>query len=78
MEHVNGLKFTTKDNDQDPYDGNCAVNYHAAFWYRSCHYANLNGIYYSSEQTPANPKGVVWYHWKGYEVSLKRSEMKLR
>lgn len=78
LEHVNGLKFTTKDTDQDPHADNCAIIYHAAFWYRSCHYASLNGIYYAADQTPAPAKGVVWYHWKGYEESLKRSEMKLR
>ncbi|KAL9989445.1 hypothetical protein ACROYT_G003994 [Oculina patagonica] len=69
-----GSAFTTKDRDNDASSSNCAVSSGGAWWYHSCQYANLNGLYLSGQ---ASFKGVRWYHWKGNE-SLKRSEMKIR
>merc|ERR1711962_1236026 len=37
-----GQKFSTKDQDNR---GNCAKDYKGAWWYRSCHYSHLNGLY---------------------------------
>ena len=39
--------FTTKDQDNDGAESNCAVRSKGAWWYRSCHAANLNGLYLS-------------------------------
>ncbi|XP_019861121.1 PREDICTED: fibrinogen-like protein A, partial [Amphimedon queenslandica] len=39
----NGLRFSTRDNDNDPWSGgHCAQQYTGAWWYNSCHYSNLN------------------------------------
>jgi hypothetical protein len=42
----NGMNFTTKDVDRDPYlPENCAHNQHGAWWYNQCGGVNLNGEY---------------------------------
>ncbi|WAQ95258.1 TENR-like protein [Mya arenaria] len=35
----------TYDRDSDVYRGNCAQQYHGAWWYDGCHSSNLNGDY---------------------------------
>ena len=37
--------FTTKDQDNDGAESNCAFRSKGAWWYKSCHAANLNGLY---------------------------------
>ena len=74
----NGMKFSTKDQDNDQDNsGSCAKWYKGAWWYNHCHRSNLNGKYLSGTFT-TNADGVSWYHWKGHHYSLKISEMKLR
>ncbi|XP_040298724.1 ficolin-1-like [Bufo bufo] len=74
--HKNGL-FTTKDQDNDKYGGNCAQICKAGWWYVDCHNANLNGQYYLG---PHNNTafGINWKHGKGHNYSYKVSEMKIR
>jgi hypothetical protein len=41
----NGMKFTTKDADNDWYGSNCATSYHnTGWWYNSCSYVTLNSV----------------------------------
>jgi hypothetical protein len=71
----NGMKFSTKDRENDPDSSrNCAVTFHGAWWYKDCHTANLNGLYGSSDYG----KGLTWYKWKGHFTSMKTTEMKIR
>lgn len=44
LTYHSGQKFSTFDRDQDLFVQNCAV-FPGAFWFRSCHFANLNGFY---------------------------------
>ena len=73
LDYHNGYKFTTKDNDNDNYSGNCAVLCFGAWWYNECHHSNLNGHYGDD-----SGKGINWYHWKGNSYSLPFTEMKVR
>ncbi|KAF1373436.1 hypothetical protein PFLUV_G00238840 [Perca fluviatilis] len=74
----NGMKFTTFDKDQDPWDGNCARSFLGAFWYAGCHHANPNGVYRWGADSTLYAVGVDWYHWKGHNYSLKTISMKIR
>ena len=38
----NGMKFTTLDNDNDKWSGNCAANYKSGWWYSGCQSVNTN------------------------------------
>ncbi|XP_075115263.1 ficolin-2-like [Leptodactylus fuscus] len=75
--HHNGMKFSTRDQDNDPDNRNCADLYKGAWWYKMCHISNLNGLYLPGKHdTFAN--GINWYEGKGFNYSYKRSEMKIR
>ncbi|XP_059409090.1 microfibril-associated glycoprotein 4-like [Carassius carassius] len=75
----NGQKFTTFDKDQDSSSVNCAKHYLGAFWYKSCHYANLNGVYLWGEDPTIFAIGNVWYSWNNnLAVGMKFTSMKIR
>jgi len=72
-----GYKFSTKDQDNDNYEGSCAQTYKGGWWYGNCHRSNLNGYYYNGYHE-SFADGVNWYHWKEYNYSLKYTEMKVK
>ncbi|XP_062620876.1 fibrinogen-like protein 1 [Saccostrea cucullata] len=72
LKYHNGMKFTTKDNDNDK---NCATQYHGAWWYKSCHHSNMNGQY--AHSAVSGGKYAVWQGWKGSEA-LKQTMMMIR
>ena len=76
LDYQNGMKFTTKDHDQDYYEGNCASFNTGAFWYRACHAVNLNGVF-----PPDNLEKPYYISWKLLPTNFGRiifSEMKMR
>ena len=71
------MQFSTNDNDNDQYNGNCAQKYKGAWWYSACHTSNLNGFYLNGPHS-SHGDGVNWKVFRGYHYSLKRSEMKVK
>ena len=73
-----GMMFSTPDRDQDTNGINCALTFNqAGWWYSNCGWSGLNSLYHSSSSCETG-KGIVWYHWKGYDYSLKATSMKLK
>ena len=72
MAYHNGRKFSTKDQDNDSSQVNCAAQMvvQGAWWHGDCRTSNLNGVY-------RNRAGVGTMHW-GRIYSIKRAEMKIR
>ena len=76
LSYHNGMKFSTKDNDNDTSSRQCAITYKGAWWYKYCYLSNLNGQYLLGADT----NGIVWYTFNKSSryYSLKTTEMKLR
>ncbi|XP_077864154.1 fibrinogen-like protein A [Saccoglossus kowalevskii] len=83
----NAMRFSTKDNDNDRTSHCCACNSgtsshgRGGWWYDNCHQANLNGMYYTSNNGKYNGgyySGMEWYHWHGHYYSLKETTMKVQ
>nr|CAG4641528.1 EOG090X02LG [Eurycercus lamellatus] len=64
------MRFSTRDNDQDLSNTNCADSYQGGWWYSHCQHVNINGKY---------ALGLTWYDSLENEwIALARVEMKLR
>lgn len=73
----NGLKFSTKDQDNDAMVKSCAVVHQGAWWFGACSRSNLNGLYQKSA-VKWTWKGIVWYHFDKDGVSMKNARMMIR
>ena len=72
------MQFSTRDSDNDIQpDVNCAQLFKGAWWYSDCHHSNLNGLYLNGSHL-SFAIGVNWFPFKGYQYSLKRTEMKVK
>ena len=75
MAYHNGKAFSTKDRDNDTHNSkNCAADYKGAWWYKSCHHVNINGLYVGNK---VDDKGMRWYTFKGSQ-SMKTTSMMMR
>lgn len=48
LSYHNGMKYTTKDEDNDKSQWNCATIEKGAWWYNAFYYSHLNGQYANS------------------------------
>ena len=71
----NGRRFTTRNNDNDNDPGNCAKIFDGAWWFNSCFHSHFNAPY---QHNPGSMygRGIIWIGWRGFEYSLKFTEMK--
>ena len=74
LTYHNNMAFSTKDRDNDPDGGNCAVSYTGAWWYKTCHISNLNGQYVGEKH---DGRGAMWRHFRS-TLSFKFTEIKVR
>ncbi|XP_021164931.2 fibrinogen like 1B [Fundulus heteroclitus] len=77
---LSGMQFSTRDQDNDRFfQGSCAKENQAGWWFNRCHAANLNGKFYRKGKYKAEyDNGVVWGTWKGLWYSLRHTAMKVR
>ncbi|XP_078078436.1 fibrinogen like 1B [Mustelus asterias] len=77
---LNGMQFSTPDQDNDRYlQGSCSQENESGWWFNRCNSANLNGKYYQhGNYTAKNDNGIVWCPWTGWWYSLKFTAMKVR
>merc|ERR1719187_228917 len=81
-ESGDGKKFSTSDNDNDLWSGNCALKYAGAWWYDSCQKANLNAWNYGEQRTNSDARGIYWKFggergygwvtWRGVRIKIRR------
>lgn len=72
-----GMKFTTKDQDNDAWKGNCAVGYIGGWWFTGgCLECDLNGPYRPSAVDTW--RSVIWYKFGNKLRGLKKASMMIR
>jgi len=77
MDYQIGMKFSTRDQDNDSSSKrNCAAVEKGGWWYRNCSKANLCGKYLDGKSKHFH--GVTWNTFHGFFYSLKFAEMKIR
>ena len=76
LSYHNGMKFSTRDNDNDIWNRNCASRGKGGWWYRNCDKSNLNGLFAGSRLS-----GYQYMTWQTFTrgcYAIKFSEMKVR
>lgn len=77
LDYQNGMMFSTKDQDHDKLGSkHCANDFYGGWWYKACHYTNLNGLY--AKSALRNPKYNSWRTWISDHEALKTTVMMIR
>uniref|UniRef100_A0A2M4BTA5 Putative ficolin n=2 Tax=Anopheles marajoara TaxID=58244 RepID=A0A2M4BTA5_9DIPT len=72
-----GMKFSTSDRDNDEkYNGNCAVECDAGWWFNDCGLTYLNGLYRNVDGPDQN--NIAWYDYNNDWRALSYSRMLIR
>jgi len=74
LDYHNNSPFSTYDRDHDGNVANCAQRYHGGWWYKSCHAANLNGLWANNHTSD----GVTWKILSHTYEHMEFTEMKIR
>ncbi|EDW87590.2 ryncolin-2 [Drosophila yakuba] len=79
LEYHLGMKFSTKDRQNDFWDTpSCAVNFMAGWWYRSCHMSHIFGRYGKDK----SGLGIIWNTFNKNNSTaaymMKRAQMLIR
>lgn len=70
LRYHNGMKFSTRDVDNDFSSQNCAREYEGGWWYNHCQHVNINGKY---------AVGLSWYDEDNNTmIQIQRTQMKIR
>ena len=84
---LDGMAFSTMDNDNDNSDMNCAETYLGGWWFDHCHLVNLNGYNFNEKSLAEKPEnyatGIVWVNiikkpYQNLYFSWPKVEMKVR
>lgn len=71
---LTGIMFSTRDRDNDKVnERSCAITKRGAWWYHSCSYANINGLYLEKDSNQA----VHWKLWRG-KTGLTKTMMMIK
>ncbi|XP_062619789.1 ryncolin-1-like [Saccostrea cucullata] len=76
LSYNNGMKFTTKDQDNDWSGGNCGVSYYGGWWYKDCALGNLNGLY--GQSGVYGWQYMTWYYYAATTETFKQTSMMVR
>lgn len=69
LTYSNNIAFSTMDKDNDASSTHCAKFYTSGWWYKHCHYSNLNGRF---------DLGIVWFNHNLDEwMQIRKSSMKV-
>lgn len=49
FDEATGMQFSTFENDNDKFGGNCAAAHLGGWWFKKCHNAYLNGPWQSDD-----------------------------
>nr|XP_023026865.1 techylectin-5B-like [Leptinotarsa decemlineata] len=73
----NNSPFSTYNRDNDRSSLNCASMLKGGWWWKSCG-RGLNGLYLNDPQDLTARQGIVWFRWKGWDYTLKKSVMMIK
>ncbi|KAK4877596.1 hypothetical protein RN001_010102 [Aquatica leii] len=73
----NHSPFSTYNRDNDRSSLNCASMLKGGWWWKSCG-RGLNGLYLHDPQDLTARQGIVWFRWRGWDYTLKKSTMMIK
>ncbi|XP_052704318.1 ryncolin-4-like [Crassostrea angulata] len=76
LAYQNGMKFSTKDQDNDKWNKHCGVNFQGGWWFKDCEHAYLNGPYLKSAKITWI--SINWYAFGNESRALKKASMMIR
>ncbi|XP_070764935.1 angiopoietin-related protein 3 [Enoplosus armatus] len=80
MANSTGMRFSTKDRNDNRRNSNCARNYTGGWWFNACGETNLNGKYLwlRAKGRSMRRKGIHWKPGTGPSYSLKMTKITVR